>query len=160
MKEKLVAIIRIALGWIFFWAFLDKLFGLGFTTGADKSWLAGSSPTAGFLSFGTSGPFAELFQSLAGMVWVDWLFMLGLCLIGCALMLGIGMRIAAVSGSVMLLLMYTAAFMPPEHNPLIDDHIMYTLILLTLPHLSAGDYWGLGKKWKALRLVRKHPWLA
>ena len=36
----LLAGIRIAMGFIFLWAFLDKVFGLGFATTSDKSWLA------------------------------------------------------------------------------------------------------------------------
>jgi thiosulfate dehydrogenase [quinone] large subunit len=44
----LLAGIRLALGWIFLWAFLDKTFGLGHETIAAKSWLNGGSPTKGF----------------------------------------------------------------------------------------------------------------
>ena len=74
-------VLRLLLGWTFLWAFVDKLFGLGFNTVADKSWLDGVSPTFGFLKFGTKGPFASLYQSLAGNPVVDWLFMMGLLLI-------------------------------------------------------------------------------
>jgi thiosulfate dehydrogenase [quinone] large subunit len=40
----LLAGIRLALGWVFLWAFLDKLFGLGHETAPAKSWLSGGSP--------------------------------------------------------------------------------------------------------------------
>ncbi|MEV4569763.1 hypothetical protein AB0K12_38895 [Nonomuraea sp. NPDC049419] len=40
---------RIAIGWIFLWAFLDKTFGWGFATPSDRAWIAGGSPTTGFL---------------------------------------------------------------------------------------------------------------
>ncbi|MEU1390068.1 hypothetical protein ABZ444_29030, partial [Nonomuraea sp. NPDC005730] len=43
------AVARIAIGWIFLWAFLDKTFGWGFATPAGKAWVAGGSPTTGFL---------------------------------------------------------------------------------------------------------------
>jgi thiosulfate dehydrogenase [quinone] large subunit len=50
MKEKYIwASLRIALGWIMLWPLLDKLFGLGFATTAEKAWLTGASPTLGFL---------------------------------------------------------------------------------------------------------------
>jgi len=42
-----VAAMRILLGIIFLWAFVDKLFGLGFATSSAKSWLGGASPTSG-----------------------------------------------------------------------------------------------------------------
>src|SRR3712207_7355187 len=41
--------LRLALGWIFLWAFVDKLFGLGFATKAENAWIDGGSPTQGFL---------------------------------------------------------------------------------------------------------------
>ena len=42
--------LRIATGFIFLWAFLDKLFGLGYSTASAKSWIHGGSPTKGYLS--------------------------------------------------------------------------------------------------------------
>ena len=47
-------LLRMAVGWIFLWAFLDKLVGLGFATEVGKGWLNGGSPTFGFLNFGSS----------------------------------------------------------------------------------------------------------
>jgi thiosulfate dehydrogenase (quinone) large subunit len=154
-KENLLGILRIFMGWIFLWPFIDKLFGLGFATEAGKGWINGGSPTTGFLSFATKGPFASLFQSLAGSAIVDWLFMLGLLLIGVSLILGIFNKLAAYSGTLMLLFMYFAV-LPPEHNPIIDDHIIYSIILLVLLHFKAGNYLGLGKKWSKNKFVRKN----
>ena len=45
--------LRIGIGWIFLWGFLDKLFGFGFATARESAWLNGGSPTFGFLKFGT-----------------------------------------------------------------------------------------------------------
>src|SRR3990167_9560357 len=90
----IIAVLRLAMGGTFLLAFLDKLFGLGFATEAGKSWLDGISPTAGFLEFATSGPLAPFYQAIAGNVFVDWLFMGGLLLMGVTLLLGIGVRIA------------------------------------------------------------------
>ncbi len=162
MKKQHIAlgVTRIALGWIFLWGFLDKLFGLGFATQADKAWLAGGSPTFGFLKFATKGPFAEIFSSLAGNPVVDWLFMLGLLGIGIALVLGIAMKAATCAGILLLMLMYVAGFLPPEHNPIVDDHIMYSLLLFVLYHHNAGDYLGIGKTWRKTALVKRLPWLA
>src|SRR6478736_6564544 len=71
----LLAGIRLALGWIFLWAFLDKTFGLGHDTAAAKSWLNGGSPTKGFLGSAAKGPFAGFYHSIAGTGVTDLLFM-------------------------------------------------------------------------------------
>src|SRR3989338_5275898 len=137
------AFLRISLGWILLWAFLDKVFGLGFSTAADKTWLAGISPTAGFLKFGATGFFGKYFGALAGSALVDWLFMLGLLLIGTALILGIGMKIASYSGALLMFLMWLA-LVPSKNNPLIDDHIIYLLVFLRLYFTEAGKTLGFG----------------
>lgn len=129
-KERILFIaIRVSLGLIFLWAFFDKLFGLGFSTAAEASWLAGGSPTSGYLLYGTHGPLAGVFQMLAGQAWVDWLFMMGLLGIGAGLISGYVLRVSAYAGSAMLMLMFISAF-PPEHHPFLDEHVIYTLMLL------------------------------
>ncbi len=150
------AVIRICLGWVFLWAFLDKLFGLGHETPAEGAWLDGGQPTAGFLGNATAGPFADFYQGLAGQAWVDWVFMIGLLGIGVALILGIGMRIAAVAGALMLVLMWSAV-LPPANNPFMDDHLIYALVLVALALGDAGRTLGLGAWWQSTALVRRWP---
>ncbi|HEU5474951.1 MAG TPA: hypothetical protein VFV67_30275, partial [Actinophytocola sp.] len=104
-----------------------------------------------------------------GDPWANWLFMLGLAGIGIALLTGVAMRIAAVSGSLMLLLMWAAEWPLAQHtatgeltrstNPILDDHIIYALVLLTLAALYAGRYYGLGRRWERLDIVRRNRWL-
>lgn len=149
---------RFTLGWIFFWAFIDKLFGLGFATADGKSWLDGASPTVGFLKFGTKGPFASVFQAMAGNILVDWLFMMGLLLIGSALLLGVGVKIAGYSGALLMLLMWLST-LPPEQNPFVDDHIVYLLILLAFTQMPVGETLGVGKWWSQTAIVKKYPCL-
>lgn len=151
------ALTRIALGLVFLWAFLDKLLGLGFATPPERAWLRGGSPTRGFLG-GVEGPFAAPFQAMAGNVLVDWLFMLGLLGIGVALVLGIGMRVAAVAGALLLVLMW-AASLPLANHPFLDDHLVYALVLVGLAFERAGDAWGLGGWWRGTRLVQRARWL-
>ena len=135
-----IAKARIVIGLIFLWAFVDKLVGLGFTTCrnaetnaigvlCEKAWLSGGSPTEGFLTRATRGPFAEVFQSMAGNPVVDWLFMLGLLGIGLGLTLGIALKLSGYSGALLVLLMWLAA-LPPANNPVLDDHIVYALVLI------------------------------
>lgn len=150
------AIARVSLGWTFLWAFLDKTFGLGFATAAEDAWLAGGSPTFGFLNFGTEGKILhDFFAGLAGPA-ADWAFMIGLVGIGTALILGIGMRIAAVAGAVMMTLMW-AASLRLENNPFMDDHIIYAIVLIGLALAGAGRTFGLGRRWEQLGFVQRFP---
>lgn len=123
-----IAVTRILMGFYFLWAFFDKALGLGFATPAERAWVAGGSPTSGFLSNATAeSPFADVFAALAGQPIVDWLFMLGLLGVGATLMLGVGVRLGAMAGIAMLLLMYVAEFpltLTGATNPLIDSHII------------------------------------
>lgn len=151
------AITRIALGLVFLWAFVDKLFGLGYATPVARSWLNGGSPTRGFLG-GVEGPFAGMFNAIAGNVFVDWLFMIGLLGIGVALVLGIGVRIAAVAGALLMIMMW-AASLPLANHPFLDDHVIYALVLGGLAFDKAGHTLGLGERWSQLDVVRRNPWL-
>jgi thiosulfate dehydrogenase (quinone) large subunit len=164
-----LGILRLSLGWVFLWAFLDKMFALGFSTGrdpktgvvdrfGDAAWINGGSPTKGFLSFGTAGPLKDFYGSFAGTAWADWLFMIGLLGIGLALMLGIGMRVAVVSGIAMLVMMWSA-YLAPENNPFMDDHLIYALTLAVLLLAGAGHHLGFGTAWNRLPVVRNHRWL-
>lgn len=152
------ASLRIGLGWIFLWAFLDKLFGWGFATATENAWINGGSPTEGFLSFATTGPFEGFYQGLAGQVWVDALFMVGLAAIGLALIAGVGMRIAAGAGALLMVLMWSAV-LPPPNNPVLDDHLIYAGLLIGLAMANAGDTLGFGRAWARTALVRRLPWL-
>jgi thiosulfate dehydrogenase [quinone] large subunit len=141
-----LALVRIALGWLFLWAFVDKLFGLGFATTPDKSWLAGGSPTYGFLNSAAHGPLSGLYKSIAGAPVVDVLFMFGLLGLGLALILGIGMKVVGVAGPLLMLLLWSARI-PPESNPILDEHIIYGLTMIALSAARAGQTLGLGKWW-------------
>ncbi|MFL6145028.1 MAG: hypothetical protein ACJ72N_24580 [Labedaea sp.] len=166
---RLVAALRIGLGLIFAWAFVDKVFGLGYATPSAGAWVNGGSPTKGFLGGIKHGPFQSLFNSWAGDGWADWLFMLGLAGISVALLAGIGLRVAAVAGSLLLLMMWAAEWPFDRHtatgeltrstNPFLDDHLIYALVLVTLATLSAGMVWGLGKRWANLDFVQRNRWL-
>lgn len=153
--ESLWSLLRIALGFIFFWAFLDKLFGLNFATPPEKSWLVGVSPTAGFLEFAVKGTFATIFNSLSGNPLIDWLFMLGLLLIGLAMILGIGQKIAGYSGAILVFLIYLTQ-LPLKNNPLIDEHIIYILLFLIFAKNEVGHNFSLNKWWEKTDLVKKY----
>jgi len=163
------ALLRLALGFTLLWAFADKLIGLGFSTCYDKkadvinvmcssAVAAGGSPTQGWLNNATRGPLQDFYQGMAGVAIVDFLFMAGLLLIGVSLMLGIGMKVATVSGSVLMLMMWSATLLP-ANNPILDEHIIYVLVLVGLFVVNKDQVWGLGKWWQGQSVVKRFKFL-
>ncbi|MFD2081672.1 DoxX family membrane protein [Actinopolymorpha cephalotaxi] len=167
---RILAVLRIGLGFVFLWAFTDKLFGWNYATPPARSWLNGGSPTRGFLGGVQAGPFQSVFHSWAGAGWADWLFMLGLLGVGVAVVAGVGLRLAAVAGSVMMVLMWAAEW-PMAHlssagtptmstNPFVDYHLLYALLLVLFAVANAGAVWGLGGAWAKVGLVDRNRWLS
>ena len=171
----MLSVLRIGLGFVFLWAFLDKLFGLGFATCrtvaedasfsidvmCEKAWLSGGHVTEGYLVYGgnPNSPFHDFFVNLGGDRWTDWAFMLGLLGVGLALMLGIGTRIGAWAGAAMLLFMYMTQ-MWPANNPILDDHIAYIVAIFAAVWLEfSRQSLGLGAWWRKLPIVKQNPWL-
>jgi thiosulfate dehydrogenase [quinone] large subunit len=165
-------VVRILLGFTFLWAFLDKMFGWGFSS--TTGWMFGTgqgNPTAGFLKFGANpnGPLHSFFNGLApsspnGIV--NWLFMGALLGAGLTLMLGVAMRIGSIGSSLLLLSMFLAVApwakyedkggsTVASNNPLLDEHIIYAATLMLLMFVCAGRYWGLGRWWES----RTPSWL-
>ena len=159
--QKAIGVARIIMGFTFFWAFIDKVIGLGFATPAERAWINGGSPTTGFLSNATAeSPFAGVFNALAGSVIVDWLFMLGLLGVGLSLMLGIGVRVGAVAGAAMLLLMYLAEFpltLTGATNPLVDSHIVDITVMAVVFFAVADQRYSFARPWRAI--VGDKTWL-
>ena len=155
--RKVLAVGRIMIGWVFFWAFIDKLFGLGFMTTPDKAWINGGTPAQGFIK-GIEGPFHGVFQVFANP-FGDVLFMAGLLGIGVAMMLGAGLRIAAVTGTLLMLFMYLAE-LPLAlggTNPIVDSHWTEAMLLIIAAVTLSGDTWGVGKWWAGI--IGKNTWL-
>lgn len=145
--RQVLAVARIVIGFTFLWAFIDKLFGLGFATPAERAWINGGTPAQGFIG-GIEGPFAGFFQIFANP-FGDALFMIGLLGIGVALMTGAGLRIAAVTGTLLMLFMYLAE-LPAAlggTNPVVDSHWHEALLLIIAAVTLSGDTWGVGKIW-------------
>ena len=163
--QKWAGVTRILLGFTFLWAFLDKCFGLGFSS--TKGWLFGAgegNPTMGFLKFGVNpnGPLHDFYTGLAPTspsAPINWLFMLALLGAGVGLVLGIGMRISCIGAALLLLSMWLAVApwakyedkggsTVASNNPLLDEHIIYSATLMVLMFVLAGRYWGLGRMWE------------
>lgn len=153
-----VALTRIALGFVYLWAFVDKLFGLGLATPPEGSVLAGQSPSAGYLSH-VDGALGGTFRAMAGNPLVDVLFMLGLGAVGAAFIAGIALRLAALGGTFVMGGIYLS-MLPLANNPVVDDHLVYILVGWMLALIGAGSTLGLGGWWQSLAWVRGRRWLS
>jgi len=164
-----IDVLRIGIGLVFLWAFVDKLFGFSYSTGPARSWLSGGSPTEGFLGHVQVGPGQSAFRAIAGQPWVDWLFMLALLGVGLAMVLGVALRPAALAGSLLMVLMWAAEWplarfdsagaATGSPNPLIDYHLIYALALWAVAALGVGSAMGLSRRWNRLPMVRRFAWL-
>jgi thiosulfate dehydrogenase [quinone] large subunit len=105
---------------------------------------------------------------MAGDTWVNWLFMLGLLGIGLALTAGVALRLTALTGALMMTMMWLAEFPLAQHtntgepsgssNPLMDSHLIYAIAMIVLAATYAGNTWGLGKHWARLPFINQHRW--
>ena len=137
--------------------------------GGPDAWINGGSPTAGVLGFALKGPFKGFYETITGAQmgaagptaagWVDWVFMLSMLAIGVALILGIGVRLAALGGIAWMAIFYTATAIWPEHNPFLDDHVIEAVVLAGLFLANAGRYYGLGRAWQRLDFVKDRKYL-
>jgi len=147
-----LAALRVMLGYIFLWAFIDKLFGFGFSTckglgnSCSQAWIHGGSPTAGFLGHATTGPLASSYHHLAGHVVIDLLFMLGLLFVGVGLFFGTWIKSAAVAGIAMLFLMWSSLLWP-ANAPGVDEHIIYIFVMLVFLFNKAPAKWTVRSPW-------------
>ena len=155
--------LRLLLGWSFLWASVDKMFGLGFATcrledgaidfGCDAAMMNGGSPTYGFLTFGTQashtgGWFHWMAPSAADAInFADIAFMAALLFGGVALMLGIGVRIAAIGGAILMLFLFLAVDVWPENNPINSSHVIEMFAFLGVATVGAGRF-GLQKRFE------------
>lgn len=137
--------LRVALGWIFFYAGITKLF--------DPEWTA-----AGFLK--SAKTFPALYQWFAlpqNIGWVNFLNEWGLTLIGTALILGIFIRFASFWGIVLMLLYYFPQLQFPKagaHSFIVDEHIIYILVLLVVIFSKDAKRYGLDKWARKLPVVK------
>jgi thiosulfate dehydrogenase (quinone) large subunit len=150
-------VLRLLLGWSFVWAFLDKMFGLGFATCrasdsssidylCDASMIKGGSPTYGFLNFATQGShtgglFDWMAPSAADSInLADVGFMAVLLVGGVALMVGFAVRTAAIGGALLMLFMFLAGDVWPENNPVNSSHVIEMAAFLGVATVGAGRF--------------------
>jgi len=148
----LLTVLRIAIGWHLLYEGLAKL--------VDPQWTA-----AGYLTESTgflSGLFRSLGENPTLLHAVDILNIVGLMAIGLALVLGLGTRVAAATGALLLALYYFA--MPPwpathigpgseGHYLLVNKNLVEILALGALVAIPREWTYGLGQLVGRLRTV-------
>ncbi|EFW26924.1 hypothetical protein HMPREF9057_01690 [Actinomyces sp. oral taxon 171 str. F0337] len=153
----MLAIMRIVVGFFFLWTFLDKTFGLGFSTPRQMAWINGGQPAQGFIKgVAVNSPFGSAFELLANPIG-DWLFMAGMLGVGIALTLGIGLKVSAIAASALMVSLYLALWPigtggteNAATNPLVDLHWVLSLSTVLFALTRAGDTLGLGTWWSRL----------
>lgn len=147
--------LRLVMGWVFLQAGLEKVF--------DPEWTA-----AGYLQNAVpeGNPFGGAWASMAGSPVVDALVVWGLTLIGLCLVLGLLVRFSAFWGAVMMLFFWASSLqggllagLRLEHGWVVDDHIVYAVLLFGLGAFGAGRILGLDHRLEETSLVQNNRWL-
>src|SRR6056297_1252681 len=141
--------LRLVMGWTLFYAGITKVL--------DSSWSA-----EGFLlnAIPEGNPFGGVWATMAN----EWLWLIdplnqwGLTLVGLALLAGAFVRWSALWGAVMMLF-YWAASLPLSHAIVIDDHVVYAMLLFGLGAFGAGRIIGLDEYLEDTGIVEKNRWL-
>ncbi|MFO0705111.1 MAG: DoxX family protein [Candidatus Andersenbacteria bacterium] len=127
-------VLRLVLGWLFLYSAVTKL--------ADPSWTS-----AAYLeSANTFTPFYHWLASSSVIPLVDALNVWGQLLLGISLVLGVGVRISATLGALLMLLYYFPILQfpyPDAHSYLVDEHIIIAAVLVFFVAVRAGRYWGI-----------------
>lgn len=129
-------LLRVGLGWVFFWAGLSHL--------RTPGWSA-----AGYLNSAKTFPalfhwFASSGLLPATNLIAEW----GLLLLGISLIFGIFVRYTAWFGVVLMALFYFPVLKFPYPNPnsfIVDEHIIYIGALLVLAAFRSDRYWAFRK---------------
>ncbi len=144
-----VAVLRIAVGIIFLWAGVGK-FVQGFTakgflahaTGGTLGWpFVTGTPDPNTIYNPTHPFWVSLSNNAAAMTIVNFLVVAGEIGIGVSLILGLLTRFGALMGALMMLFYFFAAW--EFSDGIVNQHLTYMVVCLTIAGLGAGRYYGL-----------------
>jgi thiosulfate dehydrogenase [quinone] large subunit len=146
-----VALLRITVGIIFLWAGLEKLMApqpfdatgfLKFGTAGTLGWPFVSGEVAEGTVFNpTQGLWLAIAGNTALMGIINVLVPFGQAGIGISLILGLFTRFGAAMGTLMMTFFFFAAW--DFAYGIVNQHLAYALICLTVAGLGAGRYYGL-----------------
>ena len=128
-----ILILRLSLGFLMFYAGITKV--------TDPSWSA-----AGYIKGAKA--FSPLYNFLLNpsvLPVINFLNEWGLTLLGISLIFGVFVRPSSVLGIALMILYYLPILKFPyvgEHSYLVDEHIIYSSVLLLLIAFNAGRIFG------------------
>ena len=155
-------LLRVVMGWVLFQGGVTKLVTY-LDADPSNNWTA-----AGFLQNAVpeGNPFMGLWSGMAGSPLIDALNMWGLTLTGLALIVGVLVRWSAFWGAIMMLFYWAAALegglmagLPLAHGWVVDDHIVYAVLLFGLGAFGAGRILGVDSYLEDTSVVQNNPWL-
>lgn len=129
--KNILSLLRISLGGVFIYAGITKIL--------NTEWSA-----AGYLENAKS--FTDFYAWLASPEHIEIVNILnewGLLLIGIGLLFGIATKYASIAGIILMLLYYFPILDFPyvgDHSFLVDDHIIYALLLVLIIKTKAGKF--------------------
>lgn len=124
---------RVSLGWLMFYAGITKLLNPNWSAAV---YLTNAKILTGFYAWLASPAILPI---------INFVNAWGLTLLGISLVLGVGVRLSSILGSIMMLLYYLplGIIHPDAHSFIVDDHIIYGLLLLFFAASRAGRVWGM-----------------
>lgn len=137
-KQKLaLLLLRLATGWYMFYAGITKVM--------NPDWSA-----AGYLNSAKNFPeFYKWFASPEILPFVNFANEWGLTLLGISLILGVWVKLSSKLGIVLMLLYYFPildGLKPDAHSFIVDQHIIFILILLFFAFTPKGELCELNRK--------------
>jgi len=141
-------LLRIATGWMMLYAGVTKIVD---PTWSAEGYLKGAKMFVGFYQWLISPGILPITNFTN-----EW----GLTLLGISLICGIGIRLSSILGAILMMLYYFPILDFPYPNPhsfLVDEHVIYALILILFAHLRAGRALGLENWCSRLPICSKYP---
>ncbi len=134
-----VFLLRVTLGWLMLYAGLTKIM--------DPNWSA-----AFYLKDAKTfhGFYTWLMQPNI-LPFINFVNEWGLAILGVSLIIGLFVRLSSVGGIALMLLYYLPILQfpyPDTHSFIVDEHIIFSCIMLVFIAIKAGRYWGLDSKVK------------
>ncbi len=137
-------LLRLTTGFMMFYAGITKVID---PTWSSVGYLKGAKMLTGFYAF---------LQGSSILPIVDFVNEWGLTLLGISLILGVGVRLSAPLGALLMILYYIPLGFPypNPHAFIVDEHIIYATILLFFASIDAGQYFGLSNKMRETFLAK------
>lgn len=144
-QQKVLFLARVVLGWLIFYAGITKVLNPEWSA---KGYLLSAKTFSSFYAWLASDSILPIVNFLN-----EW----GLTLIGLSLIIGALVRLSSLFGVLIMILYYFPVLTFPkvgDHSYLVDDHIVYAVILILFVAFHAGLYYGLDKKLREIAKLR------